>query len=143
MLPRVVAPFLIFLTLSSMVLASALGKKVCTAEEARLAETETNQLRDWGSVHRSYVRFSHCDDGSIAEGYSDAVGKLLADHWDQFSRLAQLVSSDKGFVLFVTKHVDRTIPSDVLLKISKNAYSRCPSGREGLCKKIAQAAKND
>ena len=71
--------------LSSMAVGGSSGKKACTLEESRKAESETDHLRDWTSVHRSYVRFSHCDDGSIAEGYSDAVGKLLADQWDQFS----------------------------------------------------------
>jgi hypothetical protein len=123
-----------------MVLASTLGKKICAPEEARQAEAETDHLRDWGSVHRSYERFSHCDDGSIAEGYSDAVAKLLADHWDQFSRFVQLVSSDKRFAPFVVKHIDETIPREVLLKILKNAHSRCPAGRKGLCEQIAHAA---
>jgi hypothetical protein len=133
----------ILIVANSIAGANFSGKKACTSEEANAAENETDHLRDWASVHPSYVHFSHCDDGSIAEGYSDAVGKLLAEHWDQFSRLAQLVSNDKEFGRFVIKHIDHTLPNDVLLKISKSARSRCPVGREKYCAEIAHAASNN
>ena len=142
MFPRSIAFPVTLLALSLMAVANPSGGKVCTPEEAGKAETEMDHLGDWGSVHRSYARFSHCDDGSIAEGYSDAVGKLLADHWGQFGHLYQLVSGDKAFASFVIRHIDETIPSDTRQKVLKNAHSQCPVGRQEFCEQIARAASD-
>jgi hypothetical protein len=58
--------------------AEDLQKKTCSQEEAIQAETEASTLKDWTAVYISFKRFSHCDDAAISEGYSDAVGRLLA-----------------------------------------------------------------
>ena len=73
------------------------------------AERQTDALKSWNSVYRFYARFSQCDDGGIAEGTSDAVAKLLANHWDTVTELVKLISSHKGFENFVLRHVDETI----------------------------------
>jgi hypothetical protein len=55
-------------------------QKPCTTQEAMKADEDTDHLDDWRAVYQSFKRFSQCDDGGIAEGCSEAVGKLLADH---------------------------------------------------------------
>lgn len=120
--------------------ASDASKKPCTKSEAMLAEKEVDSLSDWDHVYRSYRKFSHCDDGAIGEGYSDAVGKLLANDWGQLNGLLALTKTDKGFQRFVLKHIDETLPGDTLLKISTNARSSCSAGAQRLCGLIASAA---
>jgi hypothetical protein len=66
------------LSLAPLLLAEA-PQKPCTREEAMQAADDTDHLDNWNAVYRSFKRFSQCDDGGIAEGYSDDVGKLLAD----------------------------------------------------------------
>src|ERR1700736_5339009 len=63
---------------TAQLLAKA-AHKPCTKQEAMQAEMSTDHLTDWDAVYQSFKRFSQCDDGGIDEGYSDAVGKLLAD----------------------------------------------------------------
>ena len=116
------------------------SKKPCTKSEAMQAEKEVDSLSDWDHVYRSYKKFSQCDDGAIGEGYSDAVGKLLANDWGQLNRLLALTKTDKGFQRFVVKHIDETLPGDTLLRISTNARSSCPAGAQRLCSLIARAA---
>jgi hypothetical protein len=120
--------------------ASDVSKKPCTESEAMQAEKEVDSLNDWEHVHRAYRKFSQCDDGSIAEGYSDAVGKLLANHWVQLRRLLALTKTDRGFERFVLKHIDETLPGDTLQKISNNARFSCPAGAQQLCGLIVTAA---
>ncbi len=120
--------------------ASASDKKQCTREEAVQALTEANTHRDWDSFYRSFKRFGHCDTGAISEGYSDTVGRLLADDWKHFKRLHTLSSTDKKFERFVLKHIDMTVPVDVLQKIIDNTRLHCPQGTEKLCKAIEAAA---
>ena len=120
--------------------ASDGSKKPCTKSEAIQADKEVDSLSDWGHVYRSYRKFSQCDDGAIGEGYSDAVGKLLTNDWGRLNNLLALTKSDKGFQRFVIKHIDETLPSDTLQRISNNARSSCPAGAQRLCSLIASAA---
>ena len=104
------------------------------------AEEDVDQLKSWDAIYHSFKRFSHCDDGGIGEGYSDAVGKLLANDWNHFQDLLKLTTQDKGFQTFVVRHVDETIPDDTLSRVRKNAKSQCPADGVQLCKMIIKAA---
>ena len=116
------------------------GPKRCTTQEAMQAEESTDHLNDWNDNYDSFGRFSQCDDGGIAEGYSDAVSKLLADDWNQFPDLVRLAATDKHFQSFVLRHVDETIPAERLKKVAQNANSRCLAHAARLCRLIIEAA---
>jgi len=116
--------------------------KACTKSEAIHAETAIDFLKQWDDMYRWYLKFSHCDDGAIGEGYSDAVGKLLANHWANLNRLRVLAAKDKAFERFVVKHIDETLSADALRSILENAQSNCPARAQRLCKLIRTAASD-
>ena len=135
-----------FSLIAVLVLALGVGapvrdssRKSCTRAEAIQAETEVDSLINWDRVYRSYGKFSQCDDGVIGEGYSDAVGKLLANDWVHLDRLTTLTKANGRFRQFVVKHIDGTLSRDTLNKISSNAQSNCPTGAGKLCGLIARA----
>jgi hypothetical protein len=122
-------------TLSAV--AAVAKREPCIRAEAMQAGTQTDHLKTWHSVYKFYKQFSHCDDGSIAEGVSDAVAKLLANRWDSFDEFAKLASNDKGFENFVLRHVDETIDwSHDAPKIRQSPRSHCPSKSTRLCKAL-------
>ena len=112
------------------------NQKPCTTAEEKQALDEADHLKDWNAVHRSFIRFSHCDNGAIAEGYSDTVGRLLAYDWGQIGILAKLIAPDDKFESFVLRHIDETLPTDMLKAITSNAKKSCPVGGTALCLKI-------
>jgi hypothetical protein len=128
------------LTVACLVLTAGIGvgqSPLYSEEEAMRAEMATDQLKTWQSVLQFYKQYSHCDDGSIGEGFSDAVAKLLANHWDHFSDFVKLASNDKEFGKFVVRHVDETIDwSHDSLKINENARLHCPSRSARLCRAL-------
>lgn len=136
--------FLLSLTISLSAIGApwlvAASQKACTEAEADKALDQADQLKDWDAVYRSFNRFSRCDDGAVAEGYSDTVGRLLAHDWKDFSALSKLVAADKRFASFVLGHIDETLPSDELQTIETNAKQKCPAGESVLCKKIHDKA---
>jgi len=117
-------------------LAEAESQKVCTEAEVREAQKEADQLRDWDSVYRSFKRYGHCDEGGIAEQYSDSVSRLLARDWKHLDALLRL-TSDQGFEQFVIRHIDETMAEDEAALVIANARLRCPPGAKRLCKSIA------
>lgn len=110
--------------------------KRCTKDEAIRAETEASSLANWEDVHKSFERFSQCDDGAIGEGYSDAVARLLSDNWSTVDQLNRLVTNDEPFERFVLHHVDELMSPAQAQKIVDNAHAHCPMGAKRLCKTL-------
>jgi hypothetical protein len=112
----------------------------CTIAEGRTALDEAVMLRSWDALYRSYTKFRYCDDGAIAEGYSESVARILADHWSTLPRFAKLSGKNAAFRAFVIRHLDATLDTDDLEKIKKNATNRCPSNLRNTCKDLAKQA---
>jgi hypothetical protein len=98
---------------------------------------------DWGSLLRHQKAFGSCDDGALAEGYSDAVVTLLAHRWDEFGVLVGLSSRNPDFRQWVVRHIDATASPDDLTKVLGNA-AKCNSGSKAkyLCRQIGTAARD-
>jgi hypothetical protein len=127
------------LFLASVSGAHAISLPACTLSEA--AQAESQPINDWDGLYQSFKTFSKCDSASVAEQYSSVIGNLLANHWDHFPRLVELSSSNHTFKKFVLTHIDDTVPSSELNRISENARLRCPSNAALLCEQIVKATQ--
>jgi hypothetical protein len=133
-LGKMASSLVLFLALAG--LAEAATQKVCTQAEVKQVQKEADQLTDWDSMYRSFKRFAHCDEGAIAEEYSDSVGRLLARDWKHLDSFVRL-TSDHGFEQFVIRHIDETMSEDEAALVISNARAHCPPGAKRLCKSIA------
>jgi|SRR5580704_281648 hypothetical protein len=131
----------LFFVLAASDVAAA-NQKACTTAEEKQALDQADSLRDWDAVYRSFTHFAQCDDGAIAEGYSDTVGRLLARDWKHLGALAKVVATDKKFESFVLRHIDETLPADVLKTIASNSEKSCPADHTALCGKILRKARS-
>lgn len=111
----------------------------CNASQAEAADAAVDTLNSWKAVAAFRAKFAQCDDGSIAEGSSEAVGRLLVDHWDTLPELSRLIEKTPALRPFVLRHINSTLDTGDLEKIKQNA-ANCPSGVQSLCKCIAKAA---
>lgn len=112
----------------------------CTDSDSKQAETEAETLRTWGSLYKSYSLYRNCDDGAIAEGYSESVARILVDHWNTLLGLADLAKKNKQFFRFVLRHVDATDDDNDLRKIRAKAATQCPRRLGGICHDLKKAA---
>ena len=112
----------------------------CTGEDANVAEETVATLDSWDDIYNSYKKYNQCDDGALAEGYSDVIVKRLAYHWEQLDKLIKLKSEDENFWKFVIRHIDATTDDDDLRKIISNCEISCQS--KDICKTIEKRAKD-
>jgi len=116
-------------------------QRPCSSADANQAD-EAGRLRSWDALYRSYRRYApRCDDGSIAEGYSESVARILVDHWNTSPRLSEL-AEDHWFQKFVLRHIDATMDSGDLYKIRERALHNCPSNQKNICGQLKQAAEH-
>lgn len=118
------------------VVAFAVSAAECSRQEAIAAEETASTLRTWPALHSTFVRYRHCDDGAIGEGFSESVSILVADHWGDLKSLSNLTAKDRSFLQFVLRHLDETVPADRLARIEANAKDRCPVTARSLCNDI-------
>ncbi len=130
------------LTFAVLTLAtSAASAKVCSQSDGMTAEGAVDSLHTWAEIHAAFARYApQCDDGGVAEGFSDRIVHLLASNWDALPELDKLARTDPGFGRFVLRHIDATADTDELRAITKNAESQCPSGHKRLCAETDVAA---
>ena len=114
-------------------------REKCSQAEARAAEDVVGRLKSWASVHDAYIRFAHCDDGSIGQGFSESISVLLSTRWDRLGDLRRVTKKDRDFESFVIRHIDLTVPVERLKVIAKKAQQQCGKG-EPLCERIAKRA---
>jgi hypothetical protein len=113
----------------------------CTRSDAEKADYEASRLRTWDELYQSYLRYSGCDDGSIGEGYSDSVVRLLAHHWEALTEALPLFAGNTGFYKFVLKHIDPTTENNDLKLIRMYTVHSCPKGGDEICVQMRLAAE--
>ena len=114
------------------IISVAQGKS-CTPKDAEAADEAVDHLDSWKKVDAARMQFGHCDDGSIAEGNSEAVARLLVDQWNTLPALAGLIKTHPALKRFVLRHIDSTLNTDDLKKIEALASSSCQKDLLELC----------
>lgn len=112
----------------------------CSERDAYAAGTVVDYLDSWQNLNLAYRQFLSCDDGGIAEGFSEAVARLLVDQWSKFNELLVLSARDVGFKKFVLSHIDGTLNIEDLRRIKSLVETRCPKDAKELCGEIAREA---
>ncbi len=132
-----VAAISICLAATLLVRTAQAQKHTCTSAEGQRVMDEADRLRTWKALYKSYQLYRHCDDGAIAEGYSESVARILVDHWKTLPELDLLTKADASFRHFVLRHLDATLNTDDVAVVRRRARRECPSGLDSLCKDLA------
>lgn len=115
--------------------------KTCTPSDANAADKATDTLTNWRIINQNRVKFGHCDEGGVAEGNSEAVARLLVDHWDSLAELNTLSSNTPALKKYVLRHIDSTLDTNDLDQIQRLSAQSCPQGLSALCTDIGHAAE--
>jgi hypothetical protein len=115
-------------------------ERCCTKADAIEAERSVSRLNNWEDIYKSFKRFRHCDDGAIAEGYSDSIVHMLANRWNELKMLIKLTSSDKEFYSFVMRHIDATADRSAIEKVITNS-KHCSKSDKAVCSEISETAR--
>lgn len=116
--------------------------KTCSERDAIAADAMVDHVDSWSKVNTVFTRYGHCDDGGIAEGNSEAIARLLVDHWQTLPQLEALVRRHPALKAFVLRHIDTTLDTGDLSKIETLSLSSCPTGMGSLCRELGAAASH-
>lgn len=112
----------------------------CTLTDQHWLSKELPRLKVWEAIHESFRKYApQCDDGFIAEGYTDAVVVLLTHHWSSLSELAAIVKRDPKFLEFIVRHINASADPDDLKQLLSHATNQCPPENKAICVPIHSA----
>ena len=127
--------------IGTLLLSSHALADECTIKDVEAAEQAVDHLTSWQAMNDNFTRFHQCDEGSIAEGNSEAVIRLLVDKWEALPKLSVLTRQNTAFETWVLSHIDSTLDSGDLQTAADLATSQCPASESALCQKIVKAAQ--
>ena len=138
---RYLAPLAISLAVAAI---PSIGKArtTCSTEMYNRADASLQKAAgSWPALFRHYRVFCSCDDGALAEGYSEAVVKLLANRWAQFPVFVALARRDPAFGRWVIRHIDATTSSEDLNGVLRHTASCAGDMKTSdLCRRVKRAA---
>jgi hypothetical protein len=105
------------------------------------AESAAASIRSLGQLREAFYKYSHCDDGSVAEGFSEASTSIIASQWEDVRRIDAELGFDMRLREFLIRHIDATTPLDRLDEIKGLSGRSCPNGSEIFCADVNAAAK--
>ena len=115
--------------------------KACTPAEASSAEKAIDRVVGWDQLYKVYREFKHCDQGPVAESFTEALLRCLVE-WKKVEGLANTMAQDKEYNAWVVRHVRSATPED-----RKSVYARakmsCPKGLDEFCSGLADTSKPD
>jgi hypothetical protein len=123
--------------------SAAQANNSCSIDMYKRADASlVNAAGGWGPLSRHQKTFVSCDDGALAEGYSDAVVTLLAHRWDQFDVFVALSERNPTFRRWAIRHIDASASTDDLKTVVRNA-ARCAGAKtKDLCREVGRAASD-
>lgn len=133
----------VLLALSGCVQATVSSR--CSSNDSVRVGDEIVKANDWVKMQSSYLGWLDCDDGAVAEGISDRVGRLFAIKFTDFLNGVNEKKLDGKFVAFAMKHIDASQDEGNLRTILENSKS-CTTKDAKICKQLqirAQAALDD
>lgn len=113
----------------------------CSSKDAEEAQTAVDRIDSWAHLAQFRERFLRCDHGSVAEGSSEAVARLLVDHWADLSALTGIEANHPGVTAFALRHINSTLDTGDLRQIAYLATKQCRPADTKICTGLKAATR--
>lgn len=118
-------------------LSAGANAKECTKMEAFAAESVAVYVSSWEEAYFAFIEFGHCDDGAIAEGFSEKISLLWSEHWETLPEMYVFFNKSSKFRAFVMRRVhDETVPEERWSIIRNNAKNNCSEVASNFCVQV-------
>ena len=114
--------------------------KVCSRSDIANAQRAIDAVVTWPQLRKAWADYRQCDNGEIAELYTDALLRL-AVAWKNADQLASDAGKDAGYKAFVVEHLKSPAAKDDLPSIKGRLKSSCPKGSDAFCTELADSLK--
>jgi hypothetical protein len=102
---------------------------------------------NWPTLQKTFAQGGKCVSSSVVEpweAFTEKVGDLMANHWDQFGEFDRLSRKYPDFREFVLGRLrQETLGQAQAVQIRDKAKSSCPKGSTALCAEVHKAVQSN
>ena len=120
--------------------AAQAADKPCTKADAANAEKAIERVLNWPQLQKAWQDYRHCDTGTVADGYTDALMRMTVD-WKGIDSLAASMQKDPQYKEFVYAHIKSPAAKDDHEMVYSRVRTGCPKGLDEFCAELADAVK--
>lgn len=120
--------------------APAFAQKTCSKADSAAAEKAMDKVVSWASLYKTYSDYRHCDTGSVNDGFTDAMLRLMVD-WKHMDQLAGNVAKDAEYKAWLHKHLLSPMAKDDLESVYSRAKKSCPAAQQDFCAELIEVVK--
>jgi hypothetical protein len=114
--------------------------KQCTRADIGNAQRAIDKVITWAQLRKAYTDFRHCDNGDIADQFTDALLRLVVD-WKGVEEFAAAAQKDPDYMSFLVTHLQSPAAKDDRETVYARAKKECPKTLDSFCAQVADASK--
>ena len=115
--------------------------RACTKADASAAEKSIDKVLTWPALSKAWRDYRHCDEGPVADQFTEALLRLMVGNWKTVEGLSNLMKGDAEFREFVVAHLKSPAAASDVDDVYSLAKASCPKGQEAFCIEIAAVVK--
>jgi hypothetical protein len=120
--------------------AAQAADKACSKADAANAEKAIDKVLNWPQLQKAWQDYRHCDTDKVADGFTDALMRMLVD-WKGVDSLAAAMQKDAQYKEFIYAHVKSPAAKDDYAMVYSRVKTGCPKNHDEFCAELADTVR--
>lgn len=120
----------------------AIAQKPCSKADAAAAEKAIDRVVSWGTMHKTWKDYGHCDSGQAAELFTEALLRMIVGSWPKIAELEPTFNNDVPYREWILARLGSGgLPKGDLDDVHDLTQNNCPKSQKRLCDALHEAAE--
>jgi hypothetical protein len=125
------------LLIAVAIVPAAAADKPCSA-----ADKAIDGVTSWGALQKAVQDYGHCDKGPTAEGFTEAILRVIISGWPKVGDAGPILAKDAAFRDWLMKRLaSPALSTQDTAEIRDLAKRSCPKGHEKVCADLHSAVE--
>lgn len=135
-------PSAVLVSLCLAFAAPAIAQKPCSKADASAAEKAIDRVVSWGTMHKTWKDYGHCDSGQAGELFTEALLRMIVGSWPKIAELEATFNNDVPYREWILARLaSGGLPKGDLDDVHDLTQNNCPKSQKRLCDALHEAAE--
>lgn len=130
------------LLLLAFATAAGAADKPCSKADAANAEKTIDRVLTWPAMHKAWKDYGHCDTGTVADLYTEALLRLIVGNWPKVAELEPSFTNDLAYREWILARISGgALPKGDVDDVHDLTQNNCPKAQKRMCDTLHEAAE--
>ena len=122
--------------------AAGAADKPCSKADAANAEKAIDRVVSWGTMHKTWKDYGHCDTGQAGELFTEALLRMIVGSWPKIGELESTFTNDIPYREWILARLSSgALPKGDRDDVHDLTQNNCPKSQKRLCEALHEAAE--